>query len=562
VRWIALPESGPHHGTGIVQVPGRPNPDQVIRATVVLRSRCPEGQLLEEFEHHNRLPPADRPQLTLREFNHRYAPLRSDVGKVVLHARANGLRVREIDSGRHAVVLSGTLGQFAKAFHVEFSGFQFGATRFIGHTTPISVPSHLTKAVVAVLGFDDRPLSRPHAATDGRARGILPDEIARAYAYPTTHKLRRQTIAIMLPYGGFRHSDLRTFFAKLGRRPPRIHTLCVEGRRNQPAPLASLRQFCSAIDGRPAPAPASHRLHGAGSSAWNVLWSVEAALDIQLAGALAPRCDLLVCFLPDTPRGKFEGFTRAMTHPTRPTVVSASWSAHEHDVPPMLRRVLDHVFMFASLRNITICCSSGDDGGAAGERDQVHFPASSPYVLACGGTTFAQPETSRHERVWNERVGGRPMSTSGGFSRTFPRPRWQDAHVKFHHRGSRGRAVPDVAAKADFKRGYRLVVGGREIALGGTSAATPAWAALIACVNDAMGSAVGFITPQLYRRGARSALRSVTVGTNGTYRATEGWDPCTGLGTPHGEALLDLLTHAGAPKRALKRRARRRSAGG
>ena len=479
-----------------------------------------------------------------------------------MFARAHGLRVRAIDSVRHAMVLSGTLGQFARAFRVDFAQFQFGDARFIGHTSAIFVPRNLAQIVTAVLGFDDRPLSRPHAATDGRARGILPDEVARAYAFPSTHNLRNQTIAIMLPYGGFRHSDLRSFFAKLGRKPPRIHTLNIEGRRNQPAPLALLRRSCSAIGGRPLPAPKTHQLHGAGSSAWNVLWSIEAALDIELAGALAPRCDLLVCFMPDTPRGKFEGITKAITHVTRPTVVSASWSAHEHEVPPMLRRVLNRVFMLASLRNVTICCSSGDDGGADGERERVHFPASSPYVLACGGTTFPAPATSRHERVWNERVAGRSMSSGGGFSRAFPRPPWQDAHVKFKHRGSRGRAVPDVAAKADFKRGYRLVVGGREISLGGTSAATPAWAALVACINDAMGGPVGFITPQLYRHAARNALRSVTVGTNGTYRATEGWDPCTGLGTPHGEELLDVLMNPTAVTRPVTRRARRRSAGG
>jgi kumamolisin len=213
--------------------------------------------------------------------------------------------------------------------------------------------------------------------------------------------------------------------------------------------------------------------------------------------------------------------------------------------------------MLATLRNIAVCCSSGDDGGSAGERERVHFPASSPYVLACGGTTFSTPETSIDEEVWNERVAGQAMSTSGGFSRAFPRPPWQKTRIKVKHRNHQGRAVPDVAAKADFKRGYRLVVGGRDVALGGTSAATPAWAALLACINDAMGTPIGFITPQLYRHGARRALRSVTVGTNGTYKAAEGWDPCTGLGTPHGAALLDMLTNASATRRRVTRRARK-----
>jgi kumamolisin len=239
--------------------------------------------------------------------------------------------------------------------------------------------------------------------------------------------------------------------------------------------------------------------------------------------------------------------------------VSCSWSAHESDVPPILRLVLDRLFMFATLRNITVCCSSGDDGGSPGERRRVHFPASSPYVLACGGSSFPEPSGPRVESVWNERVGGHPMSTSGGFSKAFPRPEWQRPHIKLRSLGRTGRAVPDVAAKADFGRGYELIVAGRQVLLGGTSASTPAWAALVASINAAAKGRLGFITPLLYSKHGKGALYPVTKGGNGTYRALHGWDPCTGLGTPIGAALMDLLGRRPSA-RATRRRAPRRSA--
>ena len=542
-RWVAIPHSGPHHAAHITAAPGRPDGGQRVRATVVLRSRCGDTELLEAVERNSRTHPLDRPRLTERQFSQQYGPLHEDVRKVVDYARASRLRVCEVSGPRHSVVLEGSLDHFARAFRVDFARYLYDQkTPFLGHRTPLSVPDTLSHAVAAILGFDNRPLARPHAAAAPTKRGVHPAVVARAYGFPRA-KRSAHTIAIMLPYGGFRRSDIERFFRRIGRKPPRIHLLRVGGRTNAPAPPGAVGAFLDVLDGDATPpgeliAPDDH------ASPWNVLWTVEAALDIELAGAMAPRCGILACLIPDTPRGKFEGFSRALVHPSRPSVISCSWSAHERDVPPMLRHVLNRLFMFAVLRNVTICCSSGDDGAAAGERKQVHFPASSPFVLACGGSTFADPQRRRHETVWNEEVGSRAMSTSGGFSRVFPRPAWQRPHVKYGGVGRTGRAVPDVAAKADFRRGYEIVVGGRVACLGGTSAATPAWAALVASLNGAVNASLGLISPWLYERRARTALHRVVKGTNGTYRARRGWDPCTGLGTPVGAALLDLFRRA------------------
>jgi kumamolisin len=107
--------------------------------------------------------------------------------------------------------------------------------------------------------------------------------------------------------------------------------------------------------------------------------------------------------------------------------------------------------------------------------------------------------------------------------------------------GFAGRGVPDVAGDADPTTGYLVFVDGSPIVLGGTSAVAPLWAALVARLNQSLGKPVGFVNAQLYAAGPRATFHDIVVGDNGGYRAGPGWNPCTGLGTPNGAALLNAL---------------------
>jgi kumamolisin len=168
-------------------------------------------------------------------------------------------------------------------------------------------------------------------------------------------------------------------------------------------------------------------------------------------------------------------------------------------------------------------------------------------VLACGGTTLqADPEsgTISAETVWNSGASG--GATGGGVSDTFPLPDWQStAGVP-----DGGRGVPDVAAVADPATGYRVLVDGTSAVYGGTSAVAPLWAALIARLAQATGTRFGLLNAQLYQGVSPGApvdgFRDITEGSNGAYSAGPGWDPCTGLGSPDGAALLARLQSAGA----------------
>src|SRR6185437_12077684 len=81
---------------------------------------------------------------------------------------------------------------------------------------------------------------------------------------------------------------------------------------------------------------------------------------------------------------------------------------------------------------------------------------------------------------------------------------------------------------------------GRDVVIGGTSAVAPLWTGLLALINQQLGKPVGFVNPLLYQIGS-SAFADITGGDNGHYKAGNGWDACTGLGSPNGVALLGAL---------------------
>jgi kumamolisin len=201
-----------------------------------------------------------------------------------------------------------------------------------------------------------------------------------------------------------------------------------------------------------------------------------------------------------------------------------------------------------------VCAASGDDGSTDNATDgqaHVDFPASSPHALACGGTSLhANAETGevRSETVWFHGPG--QGGTGGGMSAVFPVPDWQagvgvpgDADT-----GRPGRGVPDVSANADPATGYQVRVDGTDTVIGGTSAVSPLWSALTCRLADGLGQRPGLLQPLLYAGlsagEAPAGFRDVTSGSNGAYSAGPGWDPCTGLGVPDGEALLERLRAA------------------
>jgi kumamolisin len=460
-----------------------------------------------------------------------FAAEKVELESVAKFAARYGLKASQKNVQTRSLVLTGTPAAFARAFHVKFVMVD-GPYRYRSFREDIRVPKELGRVIETVVGFDTRPMARHHLSIHESA-GVDPRDVARIYDFPSGATGSGQTIGIIEPGGGFHSSDVQAFFRALKVRAPKIKVVNVSGGSNQPAPVTAIRAFLNA--------------HGAGQpaqSAAAVIGTAEVTMDIQLAGALASGAKIVVYFAPPTKQGLFHAFAQAVNDAkNRPDVISCSWGLNESAYQPSFLRALDGVFQSAAAKGITICCSSGDGGSGPKSRLSVTFPASSPHVLACGGTHLAvRPGGSTTEQVWNDPDNHK--ASGGGFGK-FPMPPWQkEACTPPAHRApKKGRGVPDVAAKADLVNGYRGVLGGRTLSAGGgTSAAAPLWAALVALLNEHLGTRAGYITPLLYQEAFRNrTMRDITQGNNGQYHARAQWDPCSGWGSPLGSELLKAL---------------------
>jgi kumamolisin len=212
---------------------------------------------------------------------------------------------------------------------------------------------------------------------------------------------------------------------------------------------------------------------------------------------------------------------------------------------------LDAACQSAAALGITITVAAGDNGSSDGATgNNVDFPASSPHVLACGGTKLiGSGATITSEVVWNEQASGEG-ATGGGVSNVFALPSYQaNAHVPPPSGSTGGRGVPDVCGDADPETGYRVRVDGKSLVIGGTSAVAPLWAGLIALNNQQNGKSAGFIQPQIYAAKAATAFNDIVSGNNGAFSAGPGWDACTGLGSPIGNKIIAVLGASAATKK-------------
>jgi kumamolisin len=280
-------------------------------------------------------------------------------------------------------------------------------------------------------------------------------------------------------------------------------------------------------------------------------------LDIEVAGAIAPKSSLAVYFAPNTDQGFYDAIAAAVHDTQRnPSVISISWGGPESAWSQQSLNAFNTLLENAATLGVTVCVAAGDNGSTDGATDglqHVDFPASSPFALACGGTKLTAANGKYvSEVVWNE-IASQEGSTGGGVSDFFPKPSFQDTVnvPKSVNPGNFvGRGVPDVAGDADPVSGYDVYVDGQATVIGGTSAVAPLWAGLTACINQLLGKKVGELNSLLYAQvgPANGTFHDITKGDNGAYSATAGWDACTGWGTPVGTAIVAALTGKSAAK--------------
>jgi len=254
--------------------------------------------------------------------------------------------------------------------------------------------------------------------------------------------------------------------------------------------------------------------------------------------------------------------------------------------------LVNQQFQMIGLRGISLICASGDSG-ANGRTDpycnENHlnpvFPAASPYITSCGATQIDATINNGGNSVPNPPSGCSGVlctgsggyeeavsyaqanfASGGGFSNVASVPSYQSAATKAYlasgvtlppsgYYNANGRGFPDIAA---FGSNVLISSQGSIEQVGGTSCASPIFAGVITLLNQYViantGKPLGFLNPLLYQMASASpsTFHDITVGDNictesgcssscQGFKATKGWDPVTGLGSPNYAAMKSYL---------------------
>ncbi len=364
-KYVKLPGSERKPLPGTTES-GPIDPDQVMRVTLTLRPRA-AGRKQPSLD---KLVAAGQ-RITREQLASNYGADPADVQMVGQFATVNGLAIAQVNQAARTVVLTGRTADFAKAFQVELVCYQHDGGSYRGRTGMISLPSELSKVVQSVHGLDDRPQAKPHFRLSGRAQAnpaaaavsYTALQVAQAYNFPNRLNGTGQTIGIIELGGGFTQSDLNTYFSGLNISPaPSVVAVSVDGAQNQP----------TGDTGGP---------------------DTEVMLDIEVAGAVAPGASIVVYFAPNSDAGFLDAINQAVSDTVhKPSVISISWGGPESTWTAQSLQSYNSALQAAAAVGVTVCVACGDSGstdGVSDGNDHVDFPASSPYSLACGGTSLA-----------------------------------------------------------------------------------------------------------------------------------------------------------------------------
>jgi kumamolisin len=360
--------------------------------------------------------------------------------------------------------------------------------------------------------------------------GWLPQQVARHYDFPLSElDGKGQTIAIISLGGKLNKTELRRDFKSLRIQMPKLKIVDIDA--------------------------------GDISDEQNNGPTIETHLDLEVIGSICPRADITI-YRAANDGGP--GFAHAVDKAVDDgnSVISISWGRSES--PEDKSSEMEKALRKAKKMGVTVCVAAGD-GGSSANRDGLHaipaedrrahveYPASSPLVLACGGTQLIMANDGQHEVVWNASAL-KSSATGGGVSEVFAAQTWQTQHdidIRSANNNKAGRVIPDVAALA-AGGDWAIMEANERIVGGGTSAVAPLWAALIVLANEKRASLgkppLGFLNRRLYKLAANGGLfNDVTQGHNRPvprypgYRAGKGFDACTGWGTPLASKLLQAL---------------------
>ena len=443
-----------------------------------------------------------------------FAPDPALVGRAVTTLNAAGL-----SAGWRApsslIAADGPAPVAASLLNVEINSYRLpDGTLFYAARDQPRLPAVLTSVISNVSGLDDYRRAHGYAVRPG---GLIPTDVLSFYNIQALRDagLDGAGQTIMLPEIDDlpNMSDLDKFASKFGL-PPFASVLTVKRDPSWGTP---------------------EKPQG------------ETALDLEIIHSVAPMAKLVVYLsAPDFGHGE-RAFDQMVTDHLG-SVISESLGSCEPDTPSGARNVYASIQDRAVVLGISHFVASGDNGAYTCGLDQEaagSFPSTLPTVTAVGGTSVFESASGVY---YKEYAWGSPLDQSGsggGASQFYAIPSYQKNEAKSAGKGQR--QVPDVSADADPSTGFHIIFGGHDGQAGGTSAATPLWAATVALINQDLKKKglreVGFANPALYWMGENAARLSpqpfhdVSAGNNLGFDAATGWDFATGWGSMDAAAL-------------------------
>ncbi|HZR97541.1 MAG TPA: protease pro-enzyme activation domain-containing protein, partial [Chloroflexota bacterium] len=554
-------------------VPAAPDAaDETITLTIVLNHTDQPG--FDRYLHDVYDPASSsyRRFLSPEAIVARFGPTPEAYERVLAYLEGQGLTLVQGSANRLTLTVRGTRAQAERAFAVQLREFMAGDQQFVANTTDPAVPADLAPAIGSVAGL--ATLAMPKPANEGLLGWMLDvyevlqfeleganAGLASASEAGNAAELAIQTQRIeraLIVLG-----ELRVALA--AQRAALFGGGALPAKGPGPRPSSPGRAALAAATGTGQkigiPAFSSIRLSdvadwlavaGLPASLLNQVTQVpvnggapltsavsDVLVNIEAALSLAPGAQVVVYHAPGSgPGTSFQALFNAMIN-DGVTVISNSFGYCEDQTSLADVQGIDTILTTAAAAGISVFNATGDTGSACnnGSANTIMVPADSPHATAVGGTslTVGPAFVYQSETYWNG-ASQVPPTGQGGFgtSRFFSRPSYQDGVI-----AGAQRSVPDVAAPADpAKTGVPVCLAGTGCptnqAFGGTSLATPTWAALTALFNESAGHSLGFLNPRLYPLAGTTALHSpASMGTDVAH---------VGLGSPNGNLLSLALT--------------------
>ncbi len=515
------------------------------------------NQLLDA--QHNPESPYYHQWLTPEQYGERFGISDADAAQVVRWLQDHGMEVEEVTAARRSIVFSGSALQVESAFHTRIHTYQIGNEIHHANATDPEIPAALAQVVGGVVSLHDFHSEPMHNVV----RQTSPD-----FSSGGSHYLAPADFATIY--------DLAPLYQQAINGSGQ--SVAIVARSN--IKITDVRQFRTFF-GLPANDP-QIIVNGADPGIWNSNEETEADLDVEWSGAVAKNATIkfVVSKSTNSSDGVDLSAQYIVNHNLAP-VMSTSFGLCEAYLGSSGNGFLNSLWQQAAAEGITVFVSSGDNGAAGCDSASastathgrgVNGLCSTPYSVCVGGTEFndtsnpslywstfnasgtqASALSYIPEAVWNESGPGAGLwSSGGGASSVYAKPSWQTGTgVPADGR----RDVPDVSLSSAGHDGYLIYQEGGLYVVGGTSAASPSFAGVMALVVQHAAARQGNANTAFYslaskqRAGGASVFHDITQGNNSVpgqagFNATVGYDQATGLGSIDGSVLVNHWSDA------------------